>query len=97
MSPSCERCIPADHPSLTGHFPGRPLVPGVVVLEEVVLALAALRGDCRLVAVANVKFLVPLGPDEAFTVSFSDPTAGDVTFRCQRADQILAQGRLTVE
>jgi 3-hydroxymyristoyl/3-hydroxydecanoyl-(acyl carrier protein) dehydratase len=97
MIVSCERWVPADHPSLAGHFPGRPLVPGVVLLEEVVLALAALRGEARLVAVVNVKFLAPLGPGEAFTVSFRDPTAGDVTFRCQRAGQVLAQGRLTVE
>ncbi len=27
--------IPADHPSLPGHFPGRPIVPAVVILDEV--------------------------------------------------------------
>ena len=31
--------IEADHPSLPGHFPGRPLVPGVMLLEQVALAL----------------------------------------------------------
>ena len=33
------RLIHADHPSLPGHFPGAPLVPGVVILDEVIAAL----------------------------------------------------------
>ncbi len=43
----CVGCfrIPADHPALPGHFPGRPLVPGVLVLDA---ALALIdRRDCR--------------------------------------------------
>ena len=31
--------IPHDHPSLPGHFPGRPIVPGVVMLERVLEAI----------------------------------------------------------
>ena len=37
------RAIRADHPSLPGHFPGTPLVPGVVILDEIVAALAEWR------------------------------------------------------
>src|SRR3546814_2617840 len=36
--------IAADHPSLPGHFPGRPLVPGVVVLDRVLDAIEAHAG-----------------------------------------------------
>ena len=35
--------IPADHPSLPGHFPGQPIVPGVVVLERVLEAVLTSR------------------------------------------------------
>jgi 3-hydroxyacyl-[acyl-carrier-protein] dehydratase len=33
------RTISADHPSLPGHFPGTPIVPGVVILDEILAAL----------------------------------------------------------
>ena len=42
------RLIHADHPSLPGHFPGAPLVPGVVILDEVVAALAEWRQNSQL-------------------------------------------------
>ena len=54
-------CIAADHPSLAGHFPGQPLVPGVVLLEQVALALRAWRGQ-RLTRVLEAKFMQPLLP-----------------------------------
>src|SRR5437879_10590804 len=40
MSFEISRAIRADHPSLAGHFPGTPIVPGVVILDEVAAALA---------------------------------------------------------
>jgi 3-hydroxyacyl-[acyl-carrier-protein] dehydratase len=43
MSFEIRRAIPADHPSLAGHFPGAPVVPGVVILDEIAAALAEWR------------------------------------------------------
>ena len=36
--------VPHDHPSLPGHFPGRPVVPGVVLLDRVLAAIEAAHG-----------------------------------------------------
>ena len=47
------QAITADHPSLAGHFPGHPIVPGVVIL---VLALAGRKaGLVRLPKVRRAK------------------------------------------
>lgn len=94
--------IAADHPSLPGHFPGRPLVPGVVLLDRVLDAIDAehaLRGRAPPRAglrLPQVKFLQPLLPDEAARVelqcSESDPTRW--RFRVLRADDLLATGEV---
>jgi 3-hydroxymyristoyl/3-hydroxydecanoyl-(acyl carrier protein) dehydratase len=33
--------IPAEHPALPGHFPGRPVVPGALLLDHVLGRRAA--------------------------------------------------------
>lgn len=90
--------IRADHPSLPGHFPGAPLVPGVVILEEVVTALHEWRQDSQLSGVPNVKFLAPLEPDQQFTISFSATSkkAREITFCCRAKKRVIAEGRLEV-
>lgn len=60
--------IAADHPCLPGHFPGRPLVPGVVLLERVVDAVEALHGPLAGLRLPQVKFLQPLRPEETARV-----------------------------
>src|SRR5437764_6179023 len=62
------RAIRADHPSLAGHFPGEPIVPGVVILDEVAAALAKWREDCQLTGIRAVKFVLPLKPEQSFTI-----------------------------
>jgi len=83
-------CIDASHPALPGHFPGQPLVPGVVLLEQVALALRAWRGQ-RLARVVEAKFLAPLLPDEAAVIRLASADAR-VRFEIRRDDTLLARG-----
>ncbi|HTH78575.1 MAG TPA: hypothetical protein VL593_06315 [Ramlibacter sp.] len=55
--------VPDDHPSLAGHFPGNPVVPGVLLLHGAMDALQG-TGDFRLVHLKRVKFLSTLRPGE---------------------------------
>ncbi len=56
-------CIDAGHPSLPGHFPGQPVVPGVVLLDHVAACIGHHRTG-RLRRLGAVKFLAPLLPGE---------------------------------
>jgi 3-hydroxymyristoyl/3-hydroxydecanoyl-(acyl carrier protein) dehydratase len=62
--------IDAGHPSLPGHFPGRPVVPGVLLLEQAVAAIKAVHGPLRALRVPRVKFARPLLPGETACVEF---------------------------
>jgi 3-hydroxyacyl-[acyl-carrier-protein] dehydratase len=80
---------PLDHPCYAGHFPGRPIVPGVLLLDLVVAALGL--GAPR--ALDSVKFHRALAPGERFTLRYRQ--AAKVTFRCLVDDKLIAEGTLS--
>jgi len=82
MNPEQRYAIAADHPSLAGHFPGDPIVPGVVLLEEVARAFEAWRPGSRPVAMPVVKFLAPLRPGQFFTIKFAESGGREIRFEC---------------
>jgi len=90
--------IAASHPALSGHFPGHPIVPGVVVLEAVAAALPQHAGGAmRITGFPAVKFLAPLLPEQDFEVVFSTKRPGRVTFEIVASGDKLASGTLTCE
>ena len=90
--------VHADHPTLPGHFPGAPIVPGVVVLDEVLEALIEWRENSQLTGIRTVKFLAPLKPEQPFTICLSadHERAGEVNFCCRAEDRVIVEGRLEV-
>lgn len=88
--------IGADHPCLPGHFPGRPVVPGVVLLDQVVAAIEAAHGPLPALRLPQVKFARPLLPGEAARVELEprgDASAPRWRFRVVREDgALLASG-----
>ena len=96
MTFEVRRAIMADHPSLPGHFPGAPLVPGVLILDEVLAALRVWQKDYEVTAIQAVKFLQPLKPEQQFTICLS-ANNGDsnmVNFCCRIEGRIITEGQL---
>ena len=92
-------CIAADHPSLAGHFPGQPVVPGVVLLDHVITALEQQDGFTELIPTAGMfmipscKFLAPVQPGANLSLSFKlDSQSKSVSFRLEQAGQLVATG-----
>ena len=85
--------IPHDHPALAGHFPGNPVVPGVVVLEQVVVAIQARHGVLPTLRLPQVKFASPLRPGEDADIALE--ARGDRwRFQVTRAGRLVASGEV---
>ena len=85
--------IAPDHPSLPGHFPGHPVVPGVVVLERVVEAIEAGHRPLGALRLPQVKFVQPLLPGETARIVL-DGASPRWRFQVLRGDVLLASGEV---
>jgi 3-hydroxymyristoyl/3-hydroxydecanoyl-(acyl carrier protein) dehydratase len=90
--------IPPDHPSLAGHFAGAPIVPGVVILDEVAGALVEWRKDCHLTAIPSVKFIAPISPGQPFAIAFIcvEKSQNQIDFCCRIEGRVVVEGRLEI-
>lgn len=95
---SVEFTIPPAHPALPGHFPGHPIVPGVVIIDEVVRAIErAVPQRIRVTGASAIKFLAPLLPGEAVTITLQNVDNGMLRFAVSRGDTTLAAGQFFVQ
>jgi 3-hydroxyacyl-[acyl-carrier-protein] dehydratase len=71
--------IPENHPCFPGHFPGNPILPGVLLLQRV-MAYAHSKYPLKNYALLNVKFLAPVVPGDAIRLDFSEVDANNIKF-----------------
>lgn len=97
--------VAADHPALPGHFPGRPVVPGVVLLAHLQQLLGDHATAWHLRALPAVKFLRPVLPEQPMLLclELSEPSAEQARCTARFAIRtvgdtaLIAQGQLSLE
>jgi 3-hydroxyacyl-[acyl-carrier-protein] dehydratase len=88
--------VPAAHPAFPGHFPGRPIVPGVVLLDQAILFAEKLSGkEAAHWQIGNAKFLSPVGPAETLVFSLQTTPRGSIAFTVKSGERDVASGSLT--
>ena len=91
-------CVAADHPSLPGHFPQQPIVPGVLLLDHLLCNLQRATGR-PVLCLRQVKFSAALQPQErahARCEVDGDGAAFRVTVLRQGVAVTAASGRLSL-
>lgn len=85
--------IAANHPTGTGHFPGNPIIPGALLLAEVLHRITQAEGlgfaPCN---VKTAKFPHPARPGELVEIEYSNPKPDMIDFRCAVAGVCVLSG-----
>src|SRR5262249_43396814 len=88
--------IAAEHPALAGHFPGAPILPAVVLLDEIVCALQSDGSMARAGGwqISTAKFVQPVRPGETLAFGHERLANGSIRFTVSRGGQRVAHGVL---
>jgi 3-hydroxymyristoyl/3-hydroxydecanoyl-(acyl carrier protein) dehydratase len=96
MQPPLVFSIPHDHPSLAGHFPHRPIVPGVVILDSAMALILRDRPASTVASLDDVKFLARVSPGSEVAVSFRESAPNRIQFVCAVAGRSVLRGRVAL-
>ncbi len=98
-----EWLVPIDHPCFAGHFPGQPIVPGVLLTAQVLEAAATLIDHTwtqRAVQITSAKFLAPVRPGDRCDIELRVDHAGlprKLRFDIRRGDVLAATGVMELQ
>ncbi len=82
------------HPSLAGHFPGHPVVPGVLLLDELLAGVNSIYPDLLISGFKQVKFIRPVLPGEQIRVQVKMNDSGGILFNAYLGDDRVFMGDL---
>lgn len=84
----------AEHPAFAGHFPGAPIVPGVLLLDAALHALEA--AGVPPTGIASAKFLQPVAPDQLLAMTCTLGAAGRASVEVARDGTAVAVAQVLV-
>ena len=91
-----ERVFRTDHPASQGHFPGNPIIPGAVLLDETLRAIeAGLDAGLAPFRIRSAKFLHPTRPGDRVLIEFSRTARGEIKFTCAVEGRTVLTGQVT--
>lgn len=90
-----EVVVPASHPALPGHFPGRPIVPAAWILTLVAEACRDAFGGALISGVVHARFRAPWLPGVPVRIELARHDDGGIAFTCADAAGRIADGLLT--
>ena len=90
-----DKVFPHDHPASQGHFPGNPIIPGAVLLDETLRAIEA-GPDAGLAPfrIRSAKFLHPARPGDRMLIRFSRTPEGEIRFVCSVGETPVLTGQI---
>lgn len=95
MNNAAHWTVPPDHPAFAGHFPGTPILPGVVLLDMALQIIAAARGIAlNLCEISSVKFLSPAGPGDELLIRHNISAGGTIRFDILADARKIASGSI---
>jgi 3-hydroxymyristoyl/3-hydroxydecanoyl-(acyl carrier protein) dehydratase len=87
--------IAADHPAFAGHFPAFPVLPGAILLDEMLKAIEIARGiDLKCWRIGAAKFLAAVRPGDPLVLEHDAPSAGLIHFTIRSDDRKVTSGTL---
>ena len=87
--------VPPDHPAFAGHFPGTPILPGVVLLDVALQIIAKTSGIALdLCEISSVKFLSPASPGDELLIQHSVSVSGTIHFDVAAGMRKIASGSI---
>jgi len=87
--------VAADHPSFAGHFPAFPVLPGAILLDEMLNAIELARGiDLKSWHISSAKFLDAVRPHESLVLEHEESGPGLIQFTIRTGGRKVASGTL---
>lgn len=87
--------VPPDHPAFAGHFPGTPILPGVVLLDLALQVIANTSGIAlELCEISSVKFLSPASPGDELLIQHTVSASGTIRFDILAGMRKIASGSI---